>query len=639
MSLLSLTNVHCAHGTHVVLGAATLSVEPGEKIGLVGRNGSGKTTLMRIMLGELAPDSGLRQVRRSATVGYLRQELRFDPQETVFDVAEGAFAQLHRVHHALNEVFEAMSSARGAELERLMSRQARLEAEMETAGGYAVSHRIEAALHGLGFTDEQFALRTAALSGGQLARLGLARLLLESPDLLLLDEPTNHLDIDGRRWLEEFLAEEYRGAVVLVSHDRWLLDRIVGRIVEVERGEVRSYPGNYSSFVGQRALHRLTEIRTYEKQLDRIRSEEAFIRRYRAGQRAKQARGRESRLERFVRDELMDRPVELDVLKLQLPEAQRSGDQVIVAQGLTKRYGDLVLFEDFDLAVTRGERIGIIGPNGVGKTTLVRCLLGETAPDRGTSRLGSQLRIGYYHQKPPELDATLAVWRYLQAVTVPFDGKGRVSEQQARDLAGAFLFSGNEQDKPISALSGGEMSRMRLAGLVAGAHNLLVLDEPTNHLDIPSAERLEQALAPESGWGHTLLVITHDRALLESLCERLIVFDGHGGVRLHPGRYSTLRAPAAPPPEATPAAPAAGAKPRPATPAKTARAGPHAALSLARIEAGIERLQAKIGAVDRQLLDPRVTSDGPRCRRLQAERSDLERQLEPLEAEWARRAE
>src|SRR5262245_39885354 len=287
MSLLSLSNAHCSYGNHVVLDSATLSIEPGEKVGLVGRNGSGKTTLMRILLGELAPDSGTRQCRRGATVGYLRQELHFDPQETLFDIAEGAFDQLHKLHHELRLVFDAMSVAEGDELERLMNRQARLEAEMEAAGGYAVNHRIEAALHGLGFTDDQFTLKTAALSGGQVARLGLARLLLESPDLLLLDEPTNHLDIDGRQWLEQFLAEEYRGAVVLVSHDRWLLDRIVTRIVEVERGEVRSYPGNYSSFVEQRALNRLTEARTYEKQLDRIRSEEAFIRRYRAGQRAK----------------------------------------------------------------------------------------------------------------------------------------------------------------------------------------------------------------------------------------------------------------------------------------------------------------------------------------------------------------
>jgi ABC-type multidrug transport system ATPase subunit len=281
----------------------------------------------------------------------------------------------------------------------------------------------------------------------------------------------------------------------------------------------------------------------------------------------------------------------------------------------------------------------------VGKTTLVRCLLGEIPPDRGTSRLGSQLRIGYYHQKPPVLDPSTTVWRYLQSVTVPIDGKGRVSEQQARDLAGAFLFSGGEQDKPIGALSGGEMSRMRLAGLIAGAHNLLVLDEPTNHLDIPSAERLEQALSPEGGWNHTLLVITHDRALLEALCDRLIVFDGRGGrdgVRLHLGRYSTLPAPGAARAEAQAVpekARAAATNTAGSRTPKPAAGGAMAAVSLTKIEASIESLQQKIGEIDRQLVDPRVYSDGPRCRKLQAERSELERKLEPLEEEWARRAQ
>ncbi len=647
MSLLSLTNVHCSYGSDVILGAATFSVEPGEKIGLVGRNGSGKTTLMRILLGEQAPDIGTRQLRRGATVGYLRQDPHFDPGETLFDAAEGAFAELHRLHSALRAVFEEMVRAEGADLDRLLSRQARLETEMEAAGGYAVSHRIEAALHGLGFTDDQFTLNTSALSGGQLSRLGLARLLLETPDLLLLDEPTNHLDIDGCRWLEQFLAEEYGGAVVVVSHDRWLLDRVVSRIVEVERGEVRSYPGNYSRFVEQRAQNRLTETRTYEKQQDRVKREEAFIRRYKAGQRAKQARGRETRLERFRSDEMMERPVSLDVMHLDLPGASRSGDQVIVAEGLAKRYGDLVLFKSFDLTVTRGERIGIIGPNGVGKTTLVKCLLGELAPDEGKARLGSRLSVGYYHQKPPDLDRSMTVWRYLQSVIVGLDGGARASEQQARDLAGAFLFSGGEQEKVLGDLSGGELSRVRLAGLVAGAHNLLVLDEPTNHLDIPSAERLERALSPEGDWDHTLLVITHDRALLEALCDRLIVFDGRGGVRMHLGRYSTLpaaatAAPAPAPPPAPARAPARASAPAPARrgakqPAR--KDGAIAVMSLAKIEARIESVQDRIAEIDRMLLDPRVYVDGQRCKALQEERSALQRELTPLEQEWARRAE
>ncbi|MHC4081061.1 MAG: ABC-F family ATP-binding cassette domain-containing protein [Planctomycetota bacterium] len=636
MPLLTLANAHHAYGSHVVLDGATLSIEPGEKVGLIGRNGSGKTTLMRIMLGELTPDGGSVQVSRGAGVGYLRQDPDFDPAETVRDTAEGAFAELHRLHRKLDDVYERMASAGGDELARLLKRQATLEARFEAAGGYAIGHRIEASLHGLGFTDEQMSLETRALSGGQLSRLGLARLLLEAPDLLLLDEPTNHLDIDGRRWLERFLAEEYRGAVVLVSHDRWLLDRVVARIVEVERAAVREYPGNYHKYHELRQQRLVTEHRTYVKQLDRIRREEGFIRRYKAGQRSKQAKGRESRLERFKRDELIERPAHLDVMSLNLPKAQRSGDLVVDAADIAKRYGDTVLFEGLSLSVGRGDRVGIIGPNGVGKTTLVRCLLGELAPDTGTVRLGSRLNPGHYRQRQDDLDLSLPVWRYLQGVIVSLDGRAAASEQQARDLAGAFLFSGDQQDKPLGDLSGGERSRAVLAGLVAGAHNLLVLDEPTNHLDIPSAERLEEALSPDGGYEGTLILVTHDRALLEATCTQLLVFGDSGGVKLFHGRYS----------EWAESKQDQIVRERPSRTmtrkAPVKRRAPIAGgggMSLGTLERRIEVLERAIRLIDQELLDPAVYTDGPKCNALQAERAELAGELAPLEAEWARRAE
>ncbi len=639
MSLLTLANVSCTFGTQIVLDGVTMSVEPGEKIGLIGRNGSGKTTLMRVMLGEMKPDTGNVQLSRGARVGYLRQDPAFDPAETVRDAAEGAFAELHRLHQQLNEVYDAMAEvgADGPQLQRLMKRQSRLESQMEAAGGYAVNHRIEASLHGLGFTDEQMDLKTGVLSGGQLSRLGLARLLLEVPDLLLLDEPTNHLDIDGRQWLERFLADEYPGAVVVVSHDRWLLDRVAQRIVEVERGGLAEYPGNYHKYVELRELNKLTHRRTYEKQLDRIRREEQYIERYRAGQRARQAKGRESRLERFKETELIDRPVELDVMHLSLPKAPRSGEQVATAEGISKRYDDTVLFEDVSLSVGRGDRIGVIGPNGVGKTTLINCLLGELDPDAGTVRLGSRLGVGYYRQIPRNLDRELSVWRYLQSVIVSLDGSARASEQQARDLAGAFLFTGDEQDKRLGDLSGGEISRVVLAGLVAGAHNLLVLDEPTNHLDIPSAERLEQALGRDGTYAGTLILVTHDRALLEATCDRLLVFDGAGSVRLFHGRYSQWAERQSRPPESP--VPAEATKRRPAVGAARSRKKSSSAVSLSTLEQQIEQLEMRITQIDRLLLDPAVYTDGARCRTLQTERAAARTQLEPLETEWARRAD
>ncbi|HKK52942.1 MAG TPA: ABC-F family ATP-binding cassette domain-containing protein, partial [Myxococcota bacterium] len=507
MSLLTAANVRFRHGTRTILDGATLSIEAGEKIGLVGRNGSGKTTLMSILLGRLEPDDGQLSVQRSARLGYLSQDPDLDPAETLRGEAEAAFAELHRLHRDMNEIYDRMATAEGDELEKLMTRQARLESEIEAAGGYAVDHRIDATLHGLGFTDEQFGLPVSGLSGGQKGRLALAKLLLEAPDLLLLDEPTNHLDIAGREWLETFLSEEYRGSVLVVSHDRWLLDKVVSRIIEVERGRIREYPGNYHKYRELRLERQLTDSRVHEKQLDRIRSEEAFIRKFKAGQRAKQARGRETRLERYKKSELVEKPIELQTMKLQLPKAPRSGDQVVVAQGLAKRYGDLTLFEHMDFQMGRGERIGIIGPNGTGKSTLVKCLLGELEPDEGSVRLGSRISVGYYRQLHEGLDLSLTVWQYLQTVIVGLDGQAKASEQQARNLAGAFLFSGPEQDKALGDLSGGERGRAMLAGLVAGAHNLLVLDEPTNHLDIPSAERLEEALSPDGGYDGSLILI------------------------------------------------------------------------------------------------------------------------------------
>ncbi len=638
MSLLSLANVHHAFGNHVVLDGVTLSIESGEKIGLVGRNGSGKTTLMKVMLKGLTPDAGAVQVQRSARVGYVSQDPDFDPADTVRDAAERAFATLHDLHVQLKEVFEHMAEVTGKELEKMMRRQTALEEKIEAAGGYVIDHKIDATLHGLGFPDEQFGLNVQVLSGGQKSRLALAKLLLQSPDLLLLDEPTNHLDIDGRQWLENFLVQEYRGAVVLVSHDRWLLDRVIKRVVQIDRGIVREYPGNYSKYVQLRDQQQFTEARTYEKQLDKIRAEEQFIRRYKAGQRSKQAKGRESRLERFKRDELIDRPVSDGVMNLRLPNASRSGDQVAVAESIAKRYDVNVLFEDFSITVMRGDRIGIIGPNGVGKTTLIQCLLGELDQDEGTVSLGSRLSIGFYRQLHEHLDMELSVWEYLQSVIVSVDGQARASEQQARDLAGAFLFSGDEQDKPLGNLSGGERSRAVLAGLVSSAKNLLVLDEPTNHLDIPSAVRLEHVLRLGGDYQGTLLLVTHDRALLEATCDKLLIFEGCGKVRLFHGRYSQWAAQ-----KETAQRSEVAAQPRPVRKKRPPKAKAPiesglGRLSLYKLEQRIEELEGRKTEIDSEILDPKVYQDGRRCKALQQERVGLVAELSEVEKEWARRA-
>ena len=661
MPLVTLSGIRHAYSTRTVLDGATLSVEPGEKIGLVGRNGAGKSTLLKIITGQLNPDHGSMQIARSVRVGHLSQHPDFVPGDTVKQAAARAFDALHEAQAALEQVYEDMATAEGDALQRLMDRQSELDARIEALGGYAIEHKVDATLHGLGLEDHRFDQPVDTLSGGQKARLGLARLLLESPDLLLLDEPTNHLDILGRQWLETFLADEFHGAVILISHDRWLLDRVVNRIVEVEAGRVLEYPGNYQAFIQQRHERKLVEQRVHEKQLDKIRAEEAFIKKYKAGQRAKQARGRELRLERFKRDELSERPIELDVMELELPKPPRSGDVLVAAEHLTKAYGDHTLFDDFSISVRPGDRIGVIGPNGAGKTTLIRSMLGDLEADRGLLRRSPRLQVGWFRQNQDHLDPDLTIWQYLLKTLADSNPDGQVREQDSRNLAGAFLFTGNEQEKEIRLLSGGERARMVLAGLVASPMNLLVLDEPSNHLDIPSAERLESALVnygdAKAGRGGALILISHDRALVEATCTTLIVFDGEGGVRLFNGRYSDWMEVERREREAVDAA-ANVEREKVAAREKAAKAKAEAdraarderdrkrrsgtdfsKLSMKDLEKRIERNEARIREIDESMMDPAIYTDGRRTKELDAERRRLSDELEPLEFEWSCRAE
>lgn len=646
MPLLTVSNVSHAYGTRVVLDGATCAIERGEKIGLVGRNGSGKTTLMHVICGKLEPDAGSVQLQRGARVGYLSQHTDLDPEDTVREAAERSFQRLHELHRELNHLFEEMAVVVGKPLERLLLRQSKLEDEINSEGGYAIDHLIEGTLHGLGLKDEQLSQKVGTLSGGEQGRLGLAKLLLGKPDLLLLDEPTNHLDIDGRRWLERFLAEEYDGAVIVVSHDRWLLDRVVTRIVEVDRGSLHGYPGNYHAYIELRRERMLTESRQHTKQLDKIRAEEAFIRKYKEGQRAKQARGRASRLERFKQEELVERPLELDVMRLQLPPPPRVGDIVVATEGVSKRLGERTLFEDFSISIRPGDRIGIIGPNGIGKTTLVRLILGDIATDSGDVRRSPRLSVGWFRQTQEHLDLSLTVWQYLQTVVASLDRNANASEQQARDLAGAFLFSGEEQDKTLELLSGGERARAILAGLVASAHNLLVLDEPNNHLDIPSSERLEQALARYGDArkvGGALILVTHDRALLEATCTQLIVFEEGKPLRHFRGRYSDLlreQHAARQPAKKSPRKPKErGTSSNRNKGAPKPKRGHLELLATEELERLIEKAETRVHEIDAALVEENAWSDQARCESLQKERQRLQEELEPLEFEWSRRAE
>ena len=670
MPILTATNISHNYGDRPILQGVSLTIEPTDRIGIVGRNGAGKTTLMKILTGQLKPDLGQIVLQRGARVGYLHQDHNLDPTETLREAAEGAFEELHRIHQQLNHLYEEMATAQGDELDRLLKKQIDLETAMEAAGGYTIEHKIEEVLHGVGFVDAQFDIKVGSLSGGQKGRLALARLLLESPDVMLLDEPTNHLDIEGRLWLEDYLTQDFKGAVVMVSHDRYLLDAVVTRIIETEQCRLIDYPGNYMAFRQLRVERRTVMHRAYEAQQGKIKKEEEYIRRFKAGQRARQAAGREKRLDREKRDNLLERPMELAELRLNLPKAERSGDIVASARGASKAYTNAegvtkVLFKDFDITIGRGERWGIIGPNGAGKSTLVRCLLGETQVDAGIVRIGSSVKVGHYKQTHEHVPVDVTVCRYLQGVILKEAPQAAMSEQAARNLAGAFLFSGEDQEKDMGMLSGGERSRAVLAGLLASAKNLLILDEPTNHLDISSAERLEDALAMpdednEDGYTGTLILISHDRALIDATCDNLIVLDGKGNHEIFAGGYTEWhekelerkkrearkeseekekREAAERQRKAQAEAKARQNQPAPKAKAAVPSNNALARLKTEQLEQKIEKLQTRLKQIDLELGNPDVWRDARKSSSLSEERTRVQQELEPLEFEWARRAE
>lgn len=657
MPVLAVTNLELSYGDDIILRGCTLTVESRERVAIVGPNGTGKSSLLKIMAGVQKPDAGEVSLQRGSKVAYLAQDPAIEPGVTLRQHAAGAFADLAALHRQLEDTFHKLADAAGPALEKLLADQARLEARIQAAGGYAVDHRIDSVLHGLGLTDAQFDLPVEKLSGGQKARLALARALLTEPDVLLMDEPTNHLDVHGRIWLEDFLVDTFKGAVVLIAHDRSVLTRVAQRVVEIERGRVISYPGGYTAFRTLRADRLRTQLEAWERQQTKFRQEQAFIDKYRAGQRAKQAKGRESRLDRARETSTLEKPVELAVFEPSLPPAPRTGDIVAKASGLTMRFpredgSTLTLFENLDITISRGERWGVVGPNGAGKSTLVECLLKKRAPTAGEVKLGAGLKVGYFSQGRSDMDPMTTVPRHIQRVVARLaeaeegpDKPRLLNEQEARDLAGAFLFSGDRQEALLGDMSGGERARAALAGLLACARNVLVLDEPTNHLDIPSAERLEAMLARSEGkkggtFDGTLIVVSHDRTLIDAVCDHLIVFDGKGNVSLHLGGWSewlngqshAISAPepvrrAAPPPPTPPTPQSPAAKPK-------AAKSKFSWMPVEALEERIQELEGQVERIDAKLDDPDIWKDAIKAAELTARRDDLKAELDALETEW-----
>jgi ATP-binding cassette subfamily F protein 3 len=517
VSILTASGLGKHFGAQDIFGDVSLQIAHGERAALVGPNGTGKTTLLRILAGLETPSSGQVHRAKGLRVGYLLQEVTLtDVGGTLWELALAAFDHLQQQAAELRQLEEAMAATSDPdERDRLLARYGQAQDAFDLAGGYTYEYRMRQVLGGLGFDEEDYQHPLARFSGGQQTRAHLARLLLDAPDLLLLDEPTNHLDLDAVEWLEDYL-QNWPGAIVLVAHDRYFLDKVAIKVWDLSNRRLEVYRGNYSAYWHQRAERRERQRREYKRQQDFIAKEEEFIRRNIEGQRTKEAQGRRKRLERLER---IARPQDEKHISLDINTDLRSGDLVLATYDLAVGYEpDAPLFTCPDLEIRRGDRVALIGPNGAGKTTFVKTILKEVKPLSGRVRLGAAVEVGYFAQAHAGLNLERSVLDEVLSVrNLPIG--------QARNYLGRFLFSGDDVFKPVSALSGGERARVALAKLTLHGANLLVLDEPTNHLDIPSQEILQEVLSDFSG---TILLVSHDRYFVDALATQVWALeDGH----------------------------------------------------------------------------------------------------------------
>jgi ATP-binding cassette subfamily F protein 3 len=535
MSLLSATDLAKAFGAQDVFEGVTLAIPRQARIALVGPNGVGKTTLLRILAGLEQSDRGRMERARGLRVGHLPQEtLTAEGRQSLRDLSlwdwcVGALAELHAQEAELERLEAAMADpgqAVGA-----MARYGPLQEAFERAGGYAYPARVRRVLNGLGFAPSEDDVPLGRLSGGERTRAELARLLLEDPDLLILDEPTNHLDVEAVEWLEGWLME-WPGSALVVSHDRYLLDRVADAVWELTPHGLDTYRGNYSAYLRQRQERRAFQQATFDAQQEHVRKEQEYVRRNIAGQNTRQAQGRRKRLERMLRDGAIDQPQAEKTVRLALHAGPRSGDRVLETEALQVGYADdgAALFAVPDLVLRRGECAALIGPNGAGKTTFLKTILGEVPPFAGGVRMGAGLRVGYFAQAHQGLDSTRTVLQEIQ------EAAPRWTIGQCRDFLARFLFTGETIEKTIGVLSGGERGRVALAKLALQGANLLLLDEPTNHLDLPSQEILQAALQEFPG---TILLVSHDRYLINALATQVwAIHPGTRHMQVFAGNYS-----------------------------------------------------------------------------------------------------
>lgn len=635
--ILACQNIEKSFDGVTILQDASFHIEEREKATLVGINGAGKSTLFRIIVGELSPDNGQVILAKGKTLGYLAQHQEMENELTIYDCLLQVKQHILDMEIRMREMEAEMKHTTGEALTKLMDSYSRLTHEFEMENGYAYKSELTGVLKGLGFQEEDFQKQVSTLSGGQKTRVALGRLLLSKPDIILLDEPTNHLDMDSIAWLETYLLN-YPGAVFIVSHDRYFLDKVATKIVEIDNGKVSTFAGNYSAYSEKKALLRKAAYQAYLNQQQEIKHQEEVIAKLKSFNREKSIRRAESREKMLDKMEVLEKPVEIDSsMKITLKPRITSGNDVLTVEGLGKSFPPLTLFEDLNFSVKRGERVAIIGNNGTGKTTILKILNEIVPPDTGCFHLGSKVHIGYYDQEHHVLHNEKTIFEEIS------DDFPKLTNTEIRNLLAAFLFTGDDVFKPIQALSGGEKGRVSLAKLMLSEANFLILDEPTNHLDITSKEILEEALSNYEG---TVLYVSHDRYFINKTATRILDLTNQklvnyiGNYDYYLEKKEELTQIYAPDIQEEAVETKTSAVKLDWKQQKEEQARLRKKENdLKKTEAMIEELETRDSEIDEEMAKPEVATNVAECVRLSKEKAEIAQKLEELYEKWEALAE